>query len=338
MTRSAVQHLGRRPSTARGVLQSGALIVTALIASACGSPDALPDALPDDGFIDVPGGRIAFRVMGNGPGLPLLVIHGGPGSSSCIYPSTLRGIAEHRPVIMYDQLGTGYSDRITDLERYAVVPRFVEEVVAIRESLGLEAFHILGHSWGGSVTMEYLLATEAAGVRSAIFVGPLVGTDRWLEDANALVSELSDESQAAIRAAIASGDFSTPDFDAANTEFMGQFGVRDVEAYEAIEECAVRPPGDSGLYEYMWGPSEFVSTGTLRDYDRIDRLPELDVPVLFLAGEYDEARPGTMREFQRLVDGSEVVIIPDAGHVSNVDQPAAFNEAVTVFLRRIEEG
>ena len=79
-----------------------------------------PAPLPDDGFIDATGGRIAYRVMGDGSGVPVLVIHGGPGSSSCIYPSTLTGIAAERPVIMYDQLGTGHSDRITDLAKTTI--------------------------------------------------------------------------------------------------------------------------------------------------------------------------------------------------------------------------
>jgi proline iminopeptidase len=280
----------------------GTFLAVALYSAGCGPPAGLPD----DGFVDVTGGRIAFRVMGDGAGVPVLVIHGGPGSSSCIYPSTLTGMAEERPVIMYDQLGTGHSERITDLERYAVLPRFVEEVTALRAELGLEELHILGHSWGATVALEYLLTASPTGVLSVTLVGPLVGTDRWLRDANDLVAELSVEAQAAVRAAVDSGDFATAAFEAANTEFMGQFGIRNPDAYAGIQECALRPPGNSGLYEYMWGPSEFVSTGTLRDYDRIDRLPELTLPVLFLVGEYDEARPETVREFQAMVPGSIV--------------------------------
>ena len=293
-------------------------------------------SLPDDGFVDVTGGRIAFRVMGDGPGTPVLVIHGGPGSSSCIYPSTLTGIAEDRPVVMYDQLGTGYSDRITDLEQFAVVPRFAEEITAIREELGLDELHILGHSWGASVALEYLLRENPTGVLSLMLVGPLVGTERWLQDANDLVAQLSEESQSAVREAVESGDFTSEEFDAANTEFMAQFGIRDLDAYLAIEECQVRPQGNSNLYEYMWGPSEFVSTGTLRDYDRTGDLGLLDLPVLFLVGEYDEARPETMREFIQHVPGSSLTVIPDAGHLSNVDQPEAFNAAVNDFLREVE--
>jgi proline iminopeptidase len=86
----------------------------------------------------------------------------------------------------------------------------------------------------------------------------------------------------------------------------------------------------------MWGPSEFIATGTLRDYNRIDRLPEIRIPTLFLVGEYDEARPETMLEYQALVPGSIVKVISGAGHLVNVDQPKVFNEVINEFLASVE--
>jgi len=58
---------------------------------------------------------------------------------------------------------------------------------------------------------------------------------------------------------------------------------------------------------------------------------------MFLVGQYDEARPETMAEFQALVPGSVVKVIPEAGHLVNVDQPEAFNEAISAFLASVEE-
>jgi hypothetical protein len=90
------------------------------------------EALRLSGFVDVPGGRVAFRVMGARDGIPLLMIHGGPGSTSCTYLATLTGVGASRPVVMYDQLHLGNSDRRVDLQRDAVLSRFVSEVAAIR--------------------------------------------------------------------------------------------------------------------------------------------------------------------------------------------------------------
>lgn len=314
---------------------AAALLLGAAFAfAAC---DAAPP-LPDDGFVNAPGGRIAFRVIGQGDGIPMLIIHGGPGSSSCRYPETLAGVAAARPVVMYDQLGSGHSDRMTNLERDAVLPRFVSEVAAIRAELGLGELHLVGHSWGAAVALEYLLTGDAAGVRSVTFVGPLLSTSRWIRDANALVGMLPAETQQAVAAATASGKFDTAEFDAANEVFMARFLSRRMPELRKSADCAASPRAfNSELYEHMWGPSEFVSTGTLRDYDRIGRLSEIAIPTMFLVGQYDEARPETMREFQALVPGSVVKVIPDAAHLVNVDQTEAFNQAIAEFLTSVEK-
>ena len=86
----------------------------------------------------------------------------------------------------------------------------------------------------------------------------------------------------------------------------------------------------------MWGPTEFTVTGTLLDFDRTDRLHELELPVMFIVGRYDEVRPETMFEYQRLIPGSVVEVIEDAGHMIMEDQPERFNAAVQEFLASVE--
>ena len=310
------------------------LALTLLIAaiSACSETHHLPD----DGFVDVPGGRVAFRVVGEGNLTPVLWIHGGPGGSSCGAVANVLDIARNRPVILYDQLGSGYSDRIIDLEQYASLPRFVEEIVAIRDELGLKELHIVGHSWGNAVALEYLLTKKPSGIRSVVFASPFFGTERWIADANELLEELPVAAQAVVAAAIESGDFASSEFKAVNDLFMKNFGTRTAHELVNRDACKKKPSGDSGLYEYMWGPTEFVATGTLIDYNRIDRLPELDLPVLFVTGQYDEARPETVKYFQGLVKGSKIEVLPDAGHAVYVDQQALFNATLNEFFAEVE--
>lgn len=320
-------------SHTRLIWRQGLLTCCVMMLGAC----VVPAQLPDDGYVNVPGGRVAFRVIGDvQDGIPMLVIHGGPGGNTCASAVTMAEIAKQRPVIVYDQLGSGFSERITDLETLAVVPRFVEEVAAIRNELGLDEVHLFGGSWGAAVAVEYLLTKQPAGVRSVTLVGPYVSTKQWLSDTQVLVAQLSQASQDAIRAAIDSSDFETPEFEAANAEYWSQFILRNPVADAVRTACTKTPTGDSGLYEYMWGPAEFFSNGTLKDFDRIDRLHELNLPVLFIIGEYDEARPDTVREYQRRIAGSELVILPDAGHASNSDQPVLFDNAVKRFLADVE--
>ena len=91
------------------------------------------------------------------------------------------------------------------------------------------------------------------------------------------------------------------------------------------------------IYEYMWGNTEFNATGTLVDFDLTPRLGELDVPVLLMAGEHDEARPERMREFASLIDGARVEIIPDAAHGTLSRQTELYIEVLSDFLSEVED-
>ena len=184
--------------------------------------------------------------------------------------------------------------------------------------------------------MEYLLTVQPTGIKSAVFVSPYFGTGRWNADAEKLVAELPADVQEVISKAIESGDFKSSDFKAADDLYWATYGMRTPREELNLEPCDKKPSGDSGLYEYMWGPSEIVITGTLKDHDLIEQLPALELPVLFVAGQYDETRTETMLYYQQQVAGSKLEILPDAGHMVNLDQTELFNKALSDFFDEVE--
>src|SRR5208283_5271449 len=105
-----------------------------------------------EGMIDVPGGRVWYRSVGEG-GIPLLCLHGGPGMTHN-YIDPLEDLGDRRRVIFYDQLGCGRSDKPDDTSLWTV-PHFVREVEAVRSALELDRFHLFGSSWGGQPSMQY---------------------------------------------------------------------------------------------------------------------------------------------------------------------------------------
>ncbi len=110
----------------------------------------------DEGFIEVPGGRVWYRAVGDQTdATPLLCLHGGPGFTH-YYLEPLETLAEHRRVIFYDQLGCGRSDRPDDVTLWTV-DRFVEELAQVHTTLQLERLHLFGSSWGGMLAMQYVL-------------------------------------------------------------------------------------------------------------------------------------------------------------------------------------
>src|SRR5580658_7720399 len=103
-----------------------------------------------EGYVEVPGGRVWYRIAGaDQPGTPLLRLHGGPGLPHD-YLEPLEALAARRPVIFYDQLGCGRSDRPAD-DSLWTLDRFVEELAVVRDALGLERPHVLAiHGEAGS--------------------------------------------------------------------------------------------------------------------------------------------------------------------------------------------
>jgi proline iminopeptidase len=288
--------------------------------------------VPAEGFVEVPGGRVFYKTMGAGERTPLLLLHGGPGGRSCSF-SVLSDLAADRRVIRYDQLGSGQSDRPTDLALWRT-ERFVDELHALRTALGLREVHILGHSWGGTLATEYLLTKGQQGVTSVILSSPLISTPRWIADARRLRGTLPVPVQSALNKCEAVETADDPSCQAANDVFEEHF-VRGAKTLPAIAECEGITGGEQ-VYRHMWGAAEFTATGVLRDYDRSDRLGELTLPVLFLAGRHDEAAPETIADFQRRVPGAKMAVLENSAHSTYRTETAEYVTIVRQFLDEAE--
>lgn len=290
---------------------------------------------PKEGFVNVKGGRIWYKVVGSGKGIPLLIIHGGPGSRSCEGIPGYSLLGDERPIIFYDQLGSGNSDRPSDIKLWKL-SRFVDELEILRKELNLKEVHILGNSWGGAVLIEYLLIKKPKGVKSAIFSGPLLSTPVWMKDAKILLATLPQNTQDTIHKYEKLEEYNNPSYLEATAAFYAKFmSVKEGPSVQA-SECENVLGFNEQIYNYMWGSTEFNATGTLKNFDRTDRLHELKQPVLFIAGRFDEARPETMYEFQKLVPKSKVVIIENAAHKKIIDQPVVFTNALRDFMKSVE--
>ena len=297
--------------------------------SACG-PAARPGE--HEGFIQVPGGRIWYHRSGNGPGIPLLLLNGGPGSPNFGLKPWL-ALGGERPVILYDQLGSGKSDRPTDTTLFTV-DRYVTELQALRDSLGLSDIHLYGKSWGAMLAEAYM-GTHPKGVHSVILSSPLVTTAQWEHDADSLVRTLPDSFQAMIAKHEADHTTDSPEYAAATQTYYGRFVTRQPRRSPADADSG-RAGFGALVYNYMWGPTEFTALGTLKHFDATAWIQGITVPTLFIAGEHDEATPASTKRFSAMVPGAEFVMIPNAGHSTENDNPEALFAAVRAFLQRVE--
>jgi proline-specific peptidase len=281
----------------------------------------------------VRGGEVAYRVEPGGPGTPLLVLHGGPGWPSMPLDPAVALVLADRPVVSYDQLGSGRSDRPSDLGLWTV-ERFVEELATVRQALGLDEVHLLGHSWGSMLAVSALL-TRPPGVRSVVLSSPCLDARAWAADQRRWLREMPAEDRAVIEECEAAGTTSSERYTAAMTRFYERHVCRLSPWPPEVQEMFAQVNDE--VYGHMWGASEFTVTGTLRAFDVTADLPSLELPVLFTCGEFDEARPETVRRHAALVPGARVVEVPGASHLPLLERPEPYWRTVREFLRSAEQ-
>jgi proline-specific peptidase len=283
-----------------------------------------------EGRIDVPGGRVWYRIVGEG-GVPLLCLHGGPGFTH-YYLEALEDLADRRAVIFYDQLGCGRSDRPNDPSLWTV-ERFVEELSVIRRALGLERLHLFGSSWGGMLAMQYVLDRRPA-LESLILCGSPASIPRWIRDCAELLCHRPADERETIRRHEQAGTTACPEYQAALLGFYREHVCRMDPWPPGLERSFAEAGAD--VYETMNGPSEFTVVGRLKEWDVTARLGDIHAPTLLTGGRYDECRPEHLEDMAARIPNSELEIIEDASHLCFAEQRESYMGVANGFLERVE--
>lgn len=259
------------------------------------------------------------------------MLHGGPGVPS-YYLNPMAALAKDRPVIFFDQLGCGRSDKITDTA-LMTTEHFVEELRQVIQHFGLKEFYLYGQSWGTMLATDFYLA-HPEGIKGIMQSSPAISIPMWLADADTLISTLPDSIQQAIRINEEAKTYDNPAYQNAMRVYYEHFLVRKLPWPKDVDSAFAQT--GTNVYQYMGGPSEFTMTGPLKDYDRTARLKEIKIPVLYITGEFDEARPQTVQYYQSLTPGGRFALIPGAGHMTMQDNPEQSIQVVEDFLAGIE--
>jgi proline-specific peptidase len=307
------------------------LLSLGIVISPARAASAVVPLSPREGFIQVDGGPIWYRIYGTGTRTPLLLVHGGPGSRSCAFEPLAELMSKERPVILYDQLGSGRSGRPADTNLWTL-KRFVAELGQVRAALGLGNVHLLGHSWGAGLVVSYLGSAGLSGVESATLIGPYLSTKTWIEDADLLLAQLPEQVQQTLKRHEQAGTTQSQEYLAATEVFYSRFYYH--KPKPPLPASCEESPRNDHIYRQMWGPSEFRATGSLLDFDVTPLLPQLNLPVLIVVGRFDEARPETASGFARKLPNAQVSIVEDCGHMVPLEAPAILADEIAHFLRQ----
>ena len=262
---------------------------------------------------------------------PLILLHGGPGSTHN-YFEVLDRVAEEdgRMLVMYDQIGCGnsYVDGRPDLW---TAETWENELIALRKHLGLDTCHLLGQSWGGMLLLTYICGYEHSGVKSGILSSTLPASWLWGIEQARMIKELPEEYQEAIKTATETGDYSSDIYQRAEEEYMLRHaaGKPDPDG----PECLLRKKR-TGRESYVvgWGPNEYTPMGTLKDYDVIDKLKDIKEPCLVINGGNDLCTPYIAKVMYDNIPNSRWELFRECRHMCFVEDNDHYVEVLKEWL------
>jgi|1185.fasta_scaffold109658_1 proline-specific peptidase len=307
------------------------MLVAFLASGAAALPAQKPELKDGEGYVSVPGGRLWYRVVGKGGRTPLLVVHGCCGVGS-YYLAPLAALADDRPVIFYDQIDNGRSDRTNDTT-YWRMAHFVEEIKRIRETLGLREIHLYGHSFGAAIVADYML-TKPRGVRSVVIAGAQLDMSRGGADLEPLLAALPDSTRRSIVDHERDGTTSSPAYQRAMLQFMRRHYARRLPWSADLDSSVAHFSGPMAAFIYGAGPTNV--TGWMRGYRHGPELRAIEAPTLLTIGRYDDVSAASARQYQTLIPGSRVAVFEESGHLSMQDEPDKYVSLLRAFLRSTE--
>jgi proline-specific peptidase len=289
----------------------------------------------EEGFVEVADGRVWYRREGEGDALPLLVLHGGPGAASHYVEPFAERMAAHRPTIVFDQLGCGRSDKPDDPSLWTL-DRATAEVDTVREALGLERCHLLGQSWGGWLSIEYL-CRGAEGIEGLVLASTSASMPQFTAAAGELIDELPEPHRSTLQELGARGEYDAPAYQEAVMEFYRRHLCRLEPWPESVLKSAAELDGNQ-VYLTMNGPTEFDVIGTLRDWDRTADLGSIQAQTLVTCGRYDEITPACSRTIADGVEGARMVVFEHSAHCAHEEEPELYASVVEDFLASVDRG
>jgi pimeloyl-ACP methyl ester carboxylesterase len=257
-------------------------------------------------YLDRAGIRIYYQVAGNPGGQPPLLLSHGFGESSVMWRPNIAALAADRQVITWDLRGHGRSDSPDDPAQYSHAA-CVGDIAALLDAVGATRAVIGGLSLGGFLSLAFgLQRPERVAGLVLCDTGPGFRNDqarqRWNDRAFALADRLERDGLAALGG--------PGDADHGHRADPGHRSARGLA--RAARGLLAQPDGRV-----------------------IEALASVRGPVLVLVGARDEPFLAAASYVTAKIPGAVQVVVPDAGHMCNIDQPEPFNRSVLAFLARL---
>lgn len=283
-----------------------------------------------ESFFQIDGGKIWYKVIGSGNKTPIVILHGGPGFPSYDL-APLFGLADDRQIIIYDQLGCGRSSQLTDTSLMNIQSQR-KELNELLNYLNIDKFYLYGHSYGAALAVDYYLK-EKNTPKALILSSPYLSSKKWELDADTLIASMDTAFSRPLRNSKLRIWNDTSNYEEAIEKYFSSFYNR-INKTQFVDSSIART--GKKLMSTMWGDEEFIVTGNLKNLDFSEDLPKIKAPTLYTAGEFDAARPSTVRNFQQLTPNSKFIMIEKSGHSTMNDNTQAVLKAIKDFIAKLE--
>ena len=248
-------------------------------------------------YVSVDGINIYYEVRGAGP--TILLSHG-YSETSQMWCAQFDALAVDHRLIVWDMRGHGRSDYPEDQSAYTQADT-VRDMVAILDAEGIEQAVIGGLSLGGFMSLKFHLQhPDRVKALLVIDTAPGFKNERAREGWNQYALKIADN--------------------------LRQQGLSAIGESLQSSKRSEHTSAD-GLVK--------AATGILTQSSAevINALPDIQVPTLLVVGEHDDPFLAATDYMHAKIGGSRKVVIPEAGHLTNIDQPGIFNREVLAFLR-----
>lgn len=279
--------------------------------------------------ISVDGLRLFVLPVGAEDGHPLFVLHGGPGLDHTEMHPWMDSLGDTFRLLYVDLRGQGRSQRVDPATLTLSV--FASDVTRMAEALGLRKYALLGHSFGSFVALAH--AIEQGGASHYLISS---GTASFSKSNPEIQRNLATFEPVELRQQVTESwalepHAQTQDDVARLMAMQMPFHFASVESEAYRDYVAEDAKGET-----IYSPdvlAYFSANEYAIEYE--DQLGAISKPTLILAGAYDRTcTPRAAREMHAGIPGSELVILPNAGHMTYIEQPGMYFAAVRDFFAR----
>tara|TARA_Y100000741_G_scaffold365030_1_gene358515 strand:- start:9754 stop:10629 length:876 start_codon:yes stop_codon:yes gene_type:complete len=231
-------------------------------------------------------------------------------------------------IFTYDQLGCGKSSKPSDLSLWNI-ERYVEEVEFVRKQFDLGEIILLGHSWGGWLGIEYAIKYQN-NINKLILENTCGDMPHMIRELDRLRGNLGSETVKMMMKHEAEGTLDHEEYQAAitilNYRHVCRLDIWPQSIYDSLDDW------NMDVYGTMQGPNEFLYTGNLKNWNRIEEMKNINISSLVTVGMHDELTPSCAMKMHDALPDSKLKVFKNSSHMPFYEEPQNYFTVLEDFL------